>query len=208
MTKPDYERAYAYALERLERELPSNLCYHSLQHTRDDVLPAVERLAAHEGVRGEDFLLLRTAAVYHDLGFVESYAGHEAAGARIAREMLPHFGYGVRQIKVITDIIFATRLPQRPRNLLERIMVDADLDSLGREDFFKRSEDLRCELASYDRAASKAEWYREQLAFVASHSYFTDAAHALRDATKQHNLQELAARLQDTRFEPPRTKHG
>jgi uncharacterized protein len=195
MTKPDYERACAYALDRLERELPSNLCYHSLQHTRDDVLPAVERLAAHEGVGGEAFLLLRTAAVYHDLGFVDSYSGHEAAGARIARAMLPQFGFSARQIKVITDIISATKLPQQPRNLLERIMVDADLDSLGREDFFKRSEDLRRELAAYNRAASKAEWYREQLAFVAAHAYFTDAAHALRDATKQHNLQELAARL-------------
>ncbi len=51
MSTPDFERARQYALERLERELPASLTYHCLAHTQDDVVPAVERLAAL-GARG------------------------------------------------------------------------------------------------------------------------------------------------------------
>ena len=35
----DYERAKQYALGRLAGELSPHLAYHSLRHTRDDVLP-------------------------------------------------------------------------------------------------------------------------------------------------------------------------
>jgi uncharacterized protein len=98
MDQPDFERARQYALERLERELPPTLCYHSLAHTRDDVVPAAELLAALEGVEGEALLLLRTTAFYHDLGHVEQYTGHEATGVRIAAEVLPHFGYSTAHI--------------------------------------------------------------------------------------------------------------
>lgn len=40
MGQPDFEQAVQYALGRLERELSLKLCYHSLEHTRDDVVPA------------------------------------------------------------------------------------------------------------------------------------------------------------------------
>src|SRR5690242_17751567 len=55
--QPDFARAHAYALARLERELSPALCYHSVAHTRDDVVVAAERLAALEGVDGEALLL-------------------------------------------------------------------------------------------------------------------------------------------------------
>src|SRR5262245_36481544 len=129
--RADLARARAYALARLEDELSPALCYHSLAHTRDDVAPAVERLAAAEGVAGEALLLLRTAAYFHDLGFVERRDDHEAIGARIAREALPCFGYRPPQIALVEGMIMATRMPQAPRTSLERILADADLDVCG-----------------------------------------------------------------------------
>src|SRR5207253_7236261 len=89
MPHPDFESARQYALERLERDLSPKLFYHSLAHTRDDVVPAVERLAATEGITGEPLLLLRTAAYFHDLGHVKQSANHEAISIEFAREVLP-----------------------------------------------------------------------------------------------------------------------
>lgn len=191
MNGPDFEKAKEYALKRLELELPAVLSYHSMEHTRDEVLPAVEQLAAMEGVEGEDLLLLRTAAWYHDIGFIKQLDDHESASVQMAGEILPSFGYTSAHIQVISDIIRATRLPQSPNTLLEKIMVDADMDSLGREDFMSRSERLRAELESLGNVQTDEEWYRAQIDFLKSHSYITDSAKALRNAGKKRNTEKL-----------------
>ena len=193
-TRPDYGRAFRYAIARLERQLPAHCFYHSVRHTRDDVVPAVERLAAMEGLGEETMLLLRTAAAFHDIGFVRQSANHEIIGIRIATATLPQFGFNAAQVRTVAGLIRATRLPQSPRNLLEQIMADADLDALGRDDFFHTSANLRAELAAAGSVMSDGDWYRSQLAFLSAHTYFTRSAHVLRAAQKQRNLEELAAR--------------
>jgi uncharacterized protein len=196
---PDFGRARAYALERLERELPPSLCYHSMAHTRDDVAVAVERLAAAQEVTGEALLLLRTAAYFHDLGFVEQSENHEAIGARIAAEVLPGFGYQPAQIELIAAMIMATRLPQSPSTLLEQILADADLDVCGRADFLAMNQRLRAELAHAGRVSTDREWYSGQLQFLQAHHYWTAAARAWRDAQKQQNMAALEQLLAASR---------
>ncbi len=193
---PDFERAKQYALERLERELPDTLTYHCLAHTRDDVAPAVERLAALEGVGGEDLLLLRTAAYYHDLGFVEQPANHEATAVRIVSEVLPRFGYNPAQIDVIGGIILATRIPHDPHTHLEEIMADADLDLFGRDDFWPLNRALHAELETLGQPMTDKAWYSGQLAFLQAHRYFTASARTLRQNLKQRHIEEMVALLE------------
>lgn len=195
MGEPDFEGARCYALQRLERELHPGLCYHSLAHTRDEVAPAVERLAIAEGVVGADLLLLRTAAYFHDLGFVQRRDGHEIASTRIASTELPAFGYSAEQIDAICQMIIATRLPQAPATPLAALLADSDLDMLGRDDFLAINGLLRAELAAFGTPASDSDWYRQQLAFVREHRYWTASARAQRDAGKARNVQLLAELL-------------
>ncbi len=158
-------------------------------------LLATERLAAMEGVEGEPLLLLRTAAWFHDLGFVEQGDGHEAIGAQIAAQVLPRFGYGPEQVAAIRGMIMATRLPQSPCNLLEQIIADADLDLLGCDDFIPRNLDLRAEMATYGQTMTDEEWYASQVEFLQGHRYFTASANALRAAGKVRNAQWLNQQL-------------
>jgi uncharacterized protein len=190
-TLPDFASARSYALARLERELSPVLCYHSLTHTRDDVVVAVERLAAQEGVAGEALLLLRTAAYFHDLGFIEQRDQHEAIGARVASAALPRFGYRPDQIALIEGMIMATRLPQTPHTLLERILADADLDVCGRDDFLALNRCLRAELAATGSTTNDREWYSGQLSFMWAHRYWTASARASRDQVKRANIAAL-----------------
>jgi uncharacterized protein len=192
----DFAGARQYALQRLERELSPMLSYHSVEHTRDDVLPASKRLAELEGVQGEALCLLLTAAWYHDIGFVEQYADNEEIAARIAAQALPSFGYSLEHIQVIHGIIMATKLPQSPQTLLERVMADADLDLLGRDDYMALNQALRDEMAALGTPSSDEQWYRSQLRFLQSHRYFTASARALRDAGKQRNIEALVARIE------------
>jgi uncharacterized protein len=198
--KPDFERAKKYALKRLKEELDTQLSYHSISHTRDDVVPAAERLADLAGVSAEDKLLLLTAAWFHDLGNIEQVEGHEDISVRIAEEVLPEMGYSPEQIEIIRGIILATRLPQSPMTLLEMIMADADLDLLGSEDFWPNNQFLHLELDALGKTFSEEEWYSWQLKFLQEHEYFTAEARVLRDEGKEKNIQLLITALE--RFNP------
>jgi CheY-like chemotaxis protein/predicted metal-dependent HD superfamily phosphohydrolase len=191
----DYEAARRYALERLERELPPELTYHNLYHTVEDVLPAVQRLAALSGIPAEEARLLEIAAVYHDTGFTVQRLEHERLGAEIAGQVLPGFGFSPTQVAAIQGMIMATQLPQSPRTRLEEILCDADLDVLGREDYGERNKALRAEMATSGLVLSDEDWCRSQLELLEKHRYFTAAARKLRAEGKQKNIEAVKERL-------------
>jgi uncharacterized protein len=196
MNSHNFEQARQYAEKRLAKELSPNLVYHGIAHTRDEVVPAVETLAGMEGVRGKSLNLLRTAAWFHDLGYVEKPIYHELISARIALEVLPSFGYRQDEVEFVRWAILATALPQSPRNRLEEILADADLDILGSDSFMQRNQDLRRELAYLGKGFTDEQWYFRQLKFLEGHEYFTPSARSLRDTQKERNLNELRKRLE------------
>ena len=72
----NYNKAEKYIVKLLESELSNDLHYHGIHHTKD-VCEATQRIAKAEGIKGEDLFLLKTAALYHDAGFVRNYSNHE-----------------------------------------------------------------------------------------------------------------------------------
>ena len=140
--------------------------------------------------------MLKTAALYHDAGFIMQYADNEGLAATLAGESLAQFGYTRAQIEAVQAMIQATRMPQRPQGLLQALLCDADLDSLGREDFLETSHNLRQELEAHGIPIPLRDWYTRQLELISTHRYFTEAARSLRDAGKQQNIAELQRRLQ------------
>lgn len=50
---------------------------------------AVDELARQENVDGESVTLLRTAALFHDSGFINQYSDNEALAVKMAEEVLP-----------------------------------------------------------------------------------------------------------------------
>ena len=188
----DFEWAKEYALGRLGSELSPWLTYHSLRHTRDDVLPAAERLGKAAGIDDDALLCLSTAALFHDIGFLYTYDDHEARGILIAETVLPGFGYSAAQLATIAGLIAATKMPQRPTCLLAELLCDADLDVLGREDFWAINRQLLAETVHYQRRSiGQAEWLGNQLRFLEEHTYFSSAARALRDPGKERNAEHM-----------------
>jgi predicted metal-dependent HD superfamily phosphohydrolase len=195
MSEPEFERAKRHALGRLEAELAPDLYYHNAHHTRDGVIPAAIRYARLNGVNHDDVCLLAVAAAFHDVGFIYRLEGHEIAGARVAAQTLPDYGFSSGQIETVMAMILATRLPQRPYNLLEEILADSDLDVLGRDDYFARNELLRREMAAYGRTLTDEEWRLEQLDFLRSHVYFTATARKLRQPGKERNIAKIEQQM-------------
>lgn len=184
-----------FIVNELRRGLSPTLYYHGLHHTLD-VVEAARELAAAEGVTDPEALaLLRTAAFYHDAGFLRSYQGHEDEGCALARATLPDFGYSPEQIGQICGLITATKYPQEPHTHLEEIICDADLDYLGRPDFVPISTSLFDELAARQLIAGERAWFELQARFLTSHHFWTPTAIARLAAPKQARLDHILALL-------------
>ncbi|HNT93085.1 MAG TPA: adenylate/guanylate cyclase domain-containing protein [Bacteroidales bacterium] len=177
-------------LDKLEKELPDFLFYHNVKHTVD-VVTEVELIGWAEGCSDEEILLLKTAALFHDVGHTISYDDHEYQGTLLARRMLPEYGYTDEQIERICKIIMSTKLPPRPSDLLEQIICDSDLDYLGRSDFIPVSNTLYEELKAQDKITSLNDWNRLQVKFISGHQYFTATARRLREVNKKLQIERI-----------------
>ena len=185
----------AWVRGHLSAGLDERLTYHDIAHTIDDVAPAARRLAEAEGMAPPSRRAIEAAALLHDVGFTERYAGHEQASAAIARRVLPRFGFDPATIDRIEGMILATAIDREPGTREQEIVVDADLAVLGRNDFRERNRDLRRELELRGTEYSDLEWYRGQVRFLEHHSFFTEAARARYGERKRANLAWLRSRL-------------
>lgn len=186
----EYERLYADMMLKLKEGLSPNLYYHGVHHTID-VLAALTHISKNENIGGEQLVLLKTAALLHDSGFTETYINHEEAGCRITRQMLPDYGYSAQDIEIICGMIMATKIPQTPDNKLEEIICDADLDYLGRDDFYPISHSLFKELVFRGVLTDENEWNKIQIKFLSHHQYFTATCQNQREANKQQRIEEI-----------------
>lgn len=186
----DSRAAKEYILQRLRTELKSNRTYHSLAHTLD-VYASVIDIAEKEGITGEGIELLKTAAVFHDSGFLVQDLDHENASCVLAQEALPRFGFDPQQVAQVCTMIMATRVPQQPQDRLSRILCDADLDYLGREDFESTGDLLFQELKCYGVLKTLREWNELQVLFLSGHQYFTETNTRSREPVKAMHLKRL-----------------
>ncbi len=180
-------------LSRLENELDPQLGYHNITHTLD-VLEQAEMLAKQEKVTNKhDLLLLKTAAVFHDSGFLFMYKNHEEKSCEIASESLRSV-FNEEDIKKVCGMIMATKIPQTPNTLLEQIICDADLDYLGRDDFEPISRNLHKEFIIFKIIPEDIIWDHIQIKFFESHHYFTGTSISKRNVKKLKHLNILKER--------------
>jgi len=187
----DFVKAKQYILNLLGADLSDDFIYHDLAHTLD-VYRAATHLANLSDIAGHDLVLLQTAALYHDVGLVEIIDKHEEKGVEIVNAVLPEYGYSKNDIDIISKMIMSTKLPQSPKTILAELLCDADLDYLGRDDFFMTGTKLHLEWKRMNiMNVPFDEWIAIQKSFLISHHYFSNAARVLREDGKQNNLKQL-----------------
>jgi HD superfamily phosphodiesterase len=195
LTEQMYLKIRESILGKLSTELAPDLLYHCLEHTID-VETQAERIARNEHRSEAEIRLIKLACLYHDTGFLTTYAGHELAGCSIARKELAEFGLEERDISSVCGMIMATRIPQTPTTKLEEIICDADLDYLGREDFWPISKNLFRELQARNMINSENDWNLVQIKFFHQHTYFTDTTRVLREPGKLKHLEMISEMVQ------------
>ncbi|MET0759581.1 MAG: HD domain-containing protein [Flavobacterium sp.] len=182
---------YTNVMDCLKTQLAPFLIYHQWKHTQH-VLEKAEFIARQENTIEEDILLIKTAALFHDAGFINNInEGHEEESIRLAEKKLPEFGYKKNEIEIIVGMIRATIIPQTPNTKLECILADADLEYLGTDNFERIGNKLYLELKHYNPNLSLYEWNEFQINFLQSHFYHTKYCIQNRTAVKEKNLKLL-----------------
>lgn len=189
----NYANLKSDVLSRLEK-LDSDLHYHSLEHTLD-VLESTGIYAQALSIQGTDLVLLKSAALLHDTGFLVNRQDHEEYGTKLARKILPDFNYNRESIDLICGMIMATRIPQSPNTKLGKVLCDCDLDYLGRDDFDQISEQLYAEWLALGTINNYREFDEIQLKFLTAHTYHTDFARQSREPVKKLNIEKIRQRL-------------
>lgn len=192
----NFEAMQSWMWDRLREEWPSYLTYHSPEHI-EDVYQAALRYALAENLNDFETKILCTAVLYHDSGFLVSTDNHESHSCDLARDELPEFGYSSLDIDAICHMIEATRIPQRPTNRIAQILCDADLDYLGRDDYFVIADTLYRELLALNILSTEMEWIDVQIRFLESHEYQTESARKWRNEGKQKVLTIVKAKREE-----------
>ena len=194
----DFKGAKDYVINELGTKLPSNLTYHGLWHTKV-VFKAAVQFAKFYNLEGDDKIILETAALYHDCGFLNVYRNHEEAGCEIALKVLPKFGYSQDLILQINELIMATKLPQSPKRFLSELICDSDLDYIGGDDYKRIAYLLYLEFKEYQIVTSELQWFEMQSGFLEHHTFFSDYSRLHRNKGKLRNLDLVQIHLEKLR---------
>jgi len=172
----------------LKESLPLEFTYHNLDHTQE-VFEAVTELGINSVLPDEELEIIQVAAWFHDTGFVKGYLDHEYRSVEIAKEFLKSIHCPEKKIKRITDIIIMTELANTPETLSEKIIRDADILHIAKEDFFSKCLALRSEWENTGcKKFVESDWLQSCLDFISQTVFFTDYANLKYERGRQKNI--------------------
>ncbi len=187
-----------YAESILEKEMPSHMCYHDTQHTRD-VVSACYEIAKAINLPEEQIETILLAAWLHDTGYYNGKSDHhEEESINVAREFLAKENVDAERIEQVVGVIAATKMPQQPTNIMEEVICDADLYHLSSDNYFEKSEQLKKEMVKTKGIADDdVEWYEMNVAFFQEHTYFTTYGKEVLKERKAQNLKKIKSKLKE-----------
>ncbi len=180
-----------YAKEILLNEIPEKFVYHDDYHT-ERVVKASQMIGRESGLSEEDIELLTIAAWFHDTGYKEGCANHEATSCEIARSFLTSKSFPAEKIAIVEACIQATKMPQNPQNLMEEVLCDADLHHLACNDYHEMSEKMHKEVEIMkDQEIDTDTWNEMNYNFFKDHEFFTPYAKTHLQPIKEENLASI-----------------
>jgi len=175
---------------KLSKELPGNLYFHNLARIKE-VYNLVDLFGRAEEITDEDKLLLRTASLLHDVGYIWGYDNHEEFSINYAKEILPIYKYSQGQIDKINALIEVTKHMRKPLNKSEEILLDADMNYLSRADFITLNDLYYNESFEKGKISSREDWDKMQIVLLSNHKFYSNVANVLRDVNPIQQIENI-----------------
>jgi len=170
------------------------ICYHNIDHTLE-VVEASEVIGRHCKLTDRDLEIVIIAAWFHDTGYFLGCENHEEASSNIAKQYLQNENIDSSYIHQVVNCILSTKLPQKPRTILEQIICDADLVHLASDQFLEKSKLLLHELKLQNRGMSDKMWLILSKEFIETHKYHTQYGKNVLFPGLKNNLSLLNSKI-------------
>jgi len=166
--------------------------YHKYKHSLEVMYRAIE-IAKLENISQEKLEILALASLFHDSWFIIQYDNNEHIWAKIAKNYLISILYPIEKIKLIEELILSTIIEyNKPKNILEKIIKDSDLDNLWTKDFIRQNNNLKKEIENNKNIIiDKLDWYKSSLNFIKNNNYYTNTQKNQRWDKKLKNILNL-----------------
>lgn len=189
------QEAADFVFRLLKERLPAGMHFHDFAHTMETTM-AARQIAQGMACPSEEIEWITLAGLFHDTGYIETYAGHEAAGAKIAESFLRERGYSEAGIRTVCRCILATQTPPSPSDKLEAIICDADMHNVASDSHLEKTRILRREWEALNiKSYGDPEWWTMERDFLASHRFHTPWAEANWNHQKLLNLEAVEKQL-------------
>jgi predicted metal-dependent HD superfamily phosphohydrolase len=133
----------SYIQQYFASSMPDKYVFHDLEHTLQTVASAKVIGEGYE-LSEEEMAIVQLSMLFHDTGYKDGPPDHEERSCVMAEDFLKG-KITEQECAAVYSCIRATKVPQKPGNLLEKICCDADLAHLGMESYWDRNGKLRQE---------------------------------------------------------------
>ncbi|MGB5362429.1 MAG: HD domain-containing protein, partial [Aureibaculum sp.] len=186
------QKAENFVLTLLNEKLPNQYIYHNISHTKR-VVNFIREISEGEKIAKRDIQILELAGWFHDVGYIKGNDDHEINSAQIAHDFLEKEKISSATIEKVKKCILITTNTEKPKNIFEKIILDADCGHLGNKNYSEVNELLREEwILLGNDLFTDIEWIENNIDFFTKrHQYYTDYALNNWQATKDKNLAQL-----------------
>ena len=188
------------ALSVLECTLDKHYTYHNAAHTRE-VCDAVKLFTANSILPSATLTALRIAAIFHDFGYLVRSYDNELLALPYIKDFGREFGIEESVLMEAHDLISETVFPYAPVTPAGMILCDADIEYIGRKDFFVQAELFRQELSAEGVVYTDEQWWSLEVKFLQENCFFTPVCRNLRNSIRMQNLKKAQAYLLKARQE-------
>lgn len=177
----------------MKEKLNPKLYFHNELHTAY-VVTAAQEIGSNSGLNVEEMEIVMLAAWFHDTGYTEAYKDHELISIEIATQFLANLGIASEKIADVRSCILATRYPQKPVNLMEMVICDADFYHFSSDRYIDFASALKKEWEeTIGLTYTQHQWDSINLEMLQFHHYFTPYSKVNLQSKKEENIKKLTA---------------
>jgi hypothetical protein len=176
------------------------LFYHNLAHTVR-LLDAVDKINTHYKLDDKNYFIVCASGWLYDLEIIDSGSG-EIKSAELTEGVLKSLEINKDEIEGIKNCISATKIPQQPITLNEKIICDALSFYIGSVHFPEYSKLMRRETEAFTNEKIKgSSWRFRTISLLEKHQFHTEFCQALLNKNKEENLQVLIRQQEEKHWQ-------